>query len=779
VEVVTPGKTDIVIEPARQARPTSALQLASRVTASFLGVASVLFVNGAVPFLGLPTLGSGVWLSGFAQSIANGDALSVYAVNFGIPGAAAISYGLSIAYPMGLLIKLGLHPADAYSLIAAIWLSLAFYGAWSICLRFASGRHYIGILGAVFWCTTPLVWVHAGFTALSIGIALLPFYFSTLLCLYAQVQANGLKLRPTLGYVAACIVAVFMDGYTFVMFSAGGALLGLYFLFRFAENRIALLFYALPTQFIGLGLAYSLYALYTKKLYFEPSPIDFFRGWGLDLSFLVVPSQGVHWLWDSLGLSIARSASDWFGAPPVWTATFSAPAIVAGLIVWWLLGRRSVYGNGFFIIALFGAYMALGPSLKINSKKPASMVEADSSVQLMPADMALAPTGSAWLSENVPGFQNMRAAYRWLALGFLGFWLLIVLGIGRLEFFQAHRSRAVILLFALTLSNLPHPVERWRSYAANRAGLEKIDSELVSDFGKVLRPGEKVAFLPFRNDFLVNYIAARLEIHTYNIGGDKNLQEARRRWPAVMRQFQMGQVDGEFADRVLLLLSRREADAVVLPYIDMLWAAHSWPADAIHKDEIEPVLAELAAFPMVAVQEREHYAIVRIAKEFESELRSGALERRVAAGRCLPPRCLEIEAAKLAELPSRVGSVKQGRFISDGRRGFLLFGPYAPMESGNYRLLVFGGAQAPGSSWTDVVSDRGRTVHARFALADPPPNASDALLAGRVKLNSPVNDLEVRIFVDEDARIQIEGYRLEPFERGEEPRTETPPDHGN
>ena len=77
--------------------------------------------------------------------------------------------------------------------------------------------------------------------------------------------------------------------------------------------------------------------------------------------------------------------------------------------------------------------------------------------------------------------------------------------------------------------------------------------------------------MPYRNDFMVNYVAPRLGIRTYNIGQDKQLVAAREHWPETMRQFREGEIDSGFADRVLLLLAGRDADAVVLPYIDMLW----------------------------------------------------------------------------------------------------------------------------------------------------------------------------------------------------------------
>src|SRR3546814_5692185 len=73
--------------------------------------------------------------------------------------------------------------------------------------------------------------------------------------------------------------------------------------------------------------------------------------------------------------------------------------------------------------------MALGPSLKINSTKPVALQLShpqEESAFMLP-EYALLPTGNAWISETVPGFNIMRASYRWSALGIFAFWLLVMI----------------------------------------------------------------------------------------------------------------------------------------------------------------------------------------------------------------------------------------------------------------------------------------------------------------------------------------------------------------
>ena len=110
----------------------------------------------------------------------------------------------------------------------------------------------------------------------------------------------------------------------------------------------------------------------------------------------------------------------------------------------------------------------------------------------MSAKFAVAPTGSGWLSENVPGFKNMRAAYRWIALVVFGFW-----GVALLLLAQTNSRRARAWSLAgvalLILFNLPQPA-RINGYVTNRSMFFAIDRDLVADMREALGPGEQVAF---------------------------------------------------------------------------------------------------------------------------------------------------------------------------------------------------------------------------------------------------------------------------------------------
>jgi len=421
----------------------------------------------------------------------------------------------------------------------------------------------------------PVVWAHTPYSMLSLGIALLPFYgLSTLSLLQLGAERQSREWPTVLCYVFAAVIAVFMDGYTFVMFAAGAGISLAYAVYAYPERRTVLLRIAAPTYALSFALAYFLYSAYTGRGGYEGNSIDFFRGWGVDLSYFVIPTRGMLWVADKLGASIDRTDELHFGDASVWETTFLLPILLLGVIAWHRT-RRNKAAIAMLLVAVFGFYMSLGPSLKIDSLKPEALRMSHPHQQsaLMPADLAVMPTGNAWISEKLPGFKEMRASYRWAALGIFAVWLLAMAG----GTYGDRRGRMVWggALLAVVLINVPEG-QKLREYVSYRHMFNQIDHDLIEPMGRYVHPGETAAFLPWGNDFMAGYLAARLGFKTFNIGGDKNLAMAASRWPKEMN------VVGETLDMddvfpEAKMLATRTADVVVLPYFDMLWSAHIWP----------------------------------------------------------------------------------------------------------------------------------------------------------------------------------------------------------
>ncbi|NTJ61623.1 hypothetical protein G6M50_01415 [Agrobacterium rhizogenes] len=604
-----------------------------------LAGAWVLLLHGAVPFLMTPTLGQAIWASGFAQSLANRGWLNIYAHDFGIPLPAAIAFGLSGALPMSWLIRLGLHPADAYAGVFALWLMIAFCSAYLICRSLGMVRA-LSILAAIAWMGMPIIWAHANYSMLSLGIGLLPFYFLAALRLFRLEMAVN-RVSAASFYFLAALISIFMDGYTFVMFAVGSSILLGYSLLSEGRKRRDLLTKALPVHIASFLLAYIAFAAYIGRYSYEQSPIDFFRGWGLDLSFALVPTKGMYWLLDKSGLSVARSDELYFGDASVWKTTFALPTIAIALWAWWRARKRRNLSMCFMIVALIAFYMALGPSLKIDSVKPAEIRTAQPGQQSaqMPAQLAIAPTGNAWISETLPGFKSMRASYRWSALGIFALWMVIVICSASSD--KRYKLPAVALTL-IVLLNIPNLPERFRSLADNRMQFLQIETDLVEKLRQAVKQNETVAFVPWQNDFIVNYLAPKIGFRAFNIGGDKNLTDAQTQWPSDMQALG-GQLDDSKISHIVRLLAMQKTDAVIVPYLHTLWSAHLWPCldqtqakiteslreewsdipDFYCPDQrkaaLHPTIQKIEASPYLSVSDSDLFAAIRLRPEYQTE----------------------------------------------------------------------------------------------------------------------------------------------------------------
>ena len=714
--------------------------------------ALVLSLYGAIPFLMMPTLSTAVWTIGFSQSFLNQSLLSIYANNFGFPHPAAIAFGLAGAYPCALLMALGFPAGDAYSMMFVVWLALAFWGAYRLGLSL--GLTEMGsLLTTVLWLSLPIVYLHNTYSMLALGIALLPFYFWMSIRLFYLPQTKLLQslFYTALGYSLTCLIAVFMDGYSFMMFAVGSSILATYLFFRIKEKRAYFLKFAFPLHFLAFGLAVLLYILYIGRSSYPLSSFDYFRAYGIDLSFLLRPTQGIFWFWDSLHLSVNRSSNQFFGSEILWTTTFSLPFILLGGLSWWKTRKKNVLATGLLLMSFFGLWMAMGPSIKINSTKPYSMSRE------MPHEYALMPTGNASLSKYLPGFQEMREPYRWMALSLLGLWILQLIFLAQTQKSLRYRSSwIVIILVALILTNLPHLRTTWHHYLQYQKSFYQINQELIRPLSFDLTKGDRVAFVPYRNDYILKSLSAAIKKRGYNIGGDKNLAEARQYWPSLMQHFSSNYVDPFATYRILLLLATGQADAIVLPYTSMFWGAEEW-SSLIFRGAVEPVIESLEKLPWVDVQKRKYYAVVKLKPIFF--LHKKKLLRYLQRH----PFSLAV-ALKEQGFPgsalTEVGLIKNQQIYTTGQAGILLQGPYTAMTKGHYRFVLYGSASNISGAWVHIRSIAANRIMDAQCSFRKIKNAKSILATCEITFNKSVDKLEIRILVTKETTMQIKGYEL-------------------
>ncbi len=578
-------------------------------------LAAACLVFGAIPWLTVPTLGQAVWASGFALSFANADLLSPYAHDFGLPHPAPIAFGLSATLLQAALLRLSVASAiDAYTLTAAIYLAISLWGAAAYARQLGSTCGS-ALWFALLWICLPVVVQHAGYSMLALGFALLPFYLNSLHSLLGAESART-AIGAGIGYLIACMISVFMDGYTFVMFAVASACVVVGTLATGLIPKRRLLLQVAPTIAAGLAIAYVSYSAYIGGFRFQPAPLDFFRGWGVDMSMWFVPTRGMHWLWDTLGLSAPRDMANYWGDASVWMTTFIAPVLATGL-AGFILAKERKYALILGMMAFVGLYLSLGPSLKFFSTKEAAGVTAEERQSpLMPAKYARAPVGTAPLFERLPGVNLMRATYRWVGLGALGLWGLTILLIHRLR--GRHPVQAALVAPLLILMLLPNVGRQTKSAMSNRGKAESMELSLVEDLRQVASGGV-VFFAPHGNDFIANYLAPLAGIKTYNIGGDKNMLIAQRYWSEPMLRLGLPQLNtASFPQDVRTVLLTGQADVVVIPFFDMLQSAIHWPPSsssiAAYRTNRMPIVIDATAGPCFEFEERALFAAARLTR---------------------------------------------------------------------------------------------------------------------------------------------------------------------
>ena len=498
-----------------------------------------------------------------------------------------MAFGLAGALPAAFMIKAGLHPADAYSFMVMLWLLVGFFGAYCIAVMQQVKKKH-AILLAVFWLTSINIWSLEGWSMVAIGMMLLPTYLVpiikiTQLNLTNRSQETKYHFCFVLTNLIVCVISIFMDGYSFVFFVFGSFVILIFNLYR--NPRLLQAAYFLIIHFVCLVVAYLLYSKYIGKSYWNPVEVPFSSTSGVDLSYIIIPTHGLLWFFDMIGLSVQRSIHTHFGDWSVFNTTFALPIIVFGLCCFYQLikhnSRLKHMTVAFLLIALFGIYMVLGSDLRFFATRPLAG-------EYKITDFTIIKTGSYYLYEFLPVLKVMRVIPRWVVLNVFGFWLILTLYFsstaGKIDKGLSWKS---VILILLIIMNLPNMKQQFQDNRFFRDNLLRIDKELVSSLAAKTHKGDVVAFVPFQNDIIVNYVASRLNIKAYNIGGDKNLKIAQNYWPKEMLALSWGNVykTNEFAFNIASLLKSGKADIVVISYVDLLQAANLFPS---FRDVINP-----------------------------------------------------------------------------------------------------------------------------------------------------------------------------------------------
>ena len=125
--------------------------------------------------------------------------------------------------------------------------------------------------------------------------------------------------------------------------------------------------------------------------------------------------------------------------------------------------------------------------------------------------------------------------------------------------------------------------------------------------------------------------------------------------------------------------------------------------------------------------------------------------------------------ARDGRMLTQVGTKQpDGQLVSSGRPGILMFGPYARWAPGKYRVTVYGKVIEGGkeAGWVDVISAKGAKQLAKVNLNGPAQGSAagdmGSLTTLDFSLDQAVEDLEVRAWANQGARIAITAYEIAP-----------------
>jgi hypothetical protein len=327
--------------------------------------------------------------------------------------------------------------------------------------------------------------------------------------------------------------------------------------------------------------AYLVYQAYVPGGDYVRSSIDLVRAMGLDLVTLVQPSAQEWWAHlTGHTLDTTRLWGDGSNATGNYLGFFCLGLAFVALLRHRSRQRRIVLGLlGCFVV---GLVMSLGPSLKVDDRRPPLSGEISYASYLMPPSSATIGLPTGVLHDKAPGVNQMRAAYRWFLLSR---WALISLGAMGLQSLVANsRQRgglarqAVplaigVLAFVELMPNPAHVVSKYRSQDRARQAM----TDVAADVRRAIPAGSVVVFAPgtgIGDDTIGSFIVPSAHLRTYDIGDDKTLAISRPRWPAEVQLLLAGR---DPVRSLSAVLHKHEADAVVIPRFDPRWSAYGWP----------------------------------------------------------------------------------------------------------------------------------------------------------------------------------------------------------
>lgn len=105
-----------------------------------------------------------------------------------------------------------------------------------------------------------------------------------------------------------------------------------------------------------------------------------------------------------------------------------------------------------------------------------------------------------------------------------------------------------------------------------------------------------------------------------------------------------------------------------------------------------------------------------------------------------------------------VGARRAGSIVANGSAGFVAYGPYVPFGVGKYHLQIRGTSKTP--FLVDVVAGSGKKLFEEKRLVAAERPADKVLAELDFDLPERVDDLEVRVRVEDGSDLTLDGYEV-------------------
>jgi hypothetical protein len=535
---------------------------------------------------------------------------------------ACHAYADPLGYPLlsnGPLIYLGVVAMrlpgvglDGAALLAGATLdAIALAGGYALTRRLGAGR-WVALWAATLYLICPTVLGMISFIGTFPGFALLGAYAWADLKLLDTLGTARRRTQAVVvaGYVLVRVLALFLDGYSFV---ASALVTGCLWLAWALSAQSA----PRARRWAGLGaivaanlVAFLLYTAYSPGTYGSP-PLEIFRSMGLDVVTLVEPTTR-FWGAEVLGATWDHSALWGDGTNSAYNYLGIACVVLAAYALAGPARRRYAVALG--CAGAIALVLSLGPSLKVDTVRPQPLGQATYDTYLMPSGRAAADLPWGGLFTALPGLKEMRASYRWVAVS--RFALIVLAALAVTELVRRRRRWRVVAVVAAglmtleLLPNLPRAVDLFR---VQQHQMRDVRAQVVPDLRSVTHPRERVFFLSYDgayNDYLANYLAPLAQLHAYNAGGDKDVALAMQHWPGPIGAMT---APGAGADAVAAALGSGAVDVVIAPTFHLRWNAYSWPPTATEQSAARRAFAPILADPRFTVQRRARLAAIRLA----------------------------------------------------------------------------------------------------------------------------------------------------------------------